>query len=46
MSIEESVSLDYVNPSLRGLIDCIAGQILVEWEFDPEAGEKKDPRSH
>lgn len=38
MSFGEFVSLDYVNPSLRELIDRAAGQGLVEWDFDPDDG--------
>ncbi|KAL9125169.1 MAG: hypothetical protein Q9175_008125, partial [Cornicularia normoerica] len=38
MSIEEFVSLDYVIPSLRELIDRTAGQKLKDWESDPSGG--------
>lgn len=37
-SLEEFVSLDYVNPSFRELIDRTAGRILVKWESDPKRG--------
>lgn len=37
-SLEEFVSLDYVNLSCRELIDRTAGRILVKWESDPKRG--------
>ena len=37
-SMKELVSLDYVNPTLRELLDRVVGQHLVDWEFDSNGG--------
>ena len=46
-SIEEFVSLDYVNPSLHELIDRNVGRYLAKWESDVSGGrwtrEKESP---